>query len=118
MIPAPSSEKSPPPPILNWQPVWEIAFLFPEQGDWTVEEYLALDTNWMVEFDDGVLEVLHTADEPQPPAELAEAYPNVTWEIAYLYPGQGDWSVDGYMDLRPRRRVEYSDGFIEVLPMP
>jgi Uma2 family endonuclease len=103
---------------LHWEPVWEIAHLFPEQGEWTVEEYFDLDTNWLVEFTDGVLEVLHTADEPQPPEELVAAYPNLTWEIAYLFPGQGQWSVGEYMALRPRRQVEFTDGFIEVLPMP
>lgn len=105
-------------PRLHWEPVWEIAHLFPEQGEWTVEEYLALNTHWLVEYTEGVLEVLHTADEPQPPEELVAAYPNLTWEIAYLFPGQGHWSVDEYMTLRPRRQVEFTDGFIEVLPMP
>jgi Uma2 family endonuclease len=105
-------------PAINWQPVWEIAHLFPEQGDWTVEEYFALNTHWLVEFTDGVIEVWHTAHEPQPPAELVAAYPNLMWEIAYLFPGQGDWSVDDYMALRPRRQVEFTDGVIEVLPMP
>jgi len=102
MTSAPSPEK--PASTINWQPVWELAYLFPAQGEWSVEEYLALDTKWMVEFDAGVLEVLHTANEPQPPAELVAADPNLTWEIAYLFPGQGDWSVDEYMDLRPRRQ--------------
>jgi|SRR5665213_2221153 len=40
------------------EPVWEIAELFPEQGDWTEEGYLSLDTNRRVEFDNGVIEVL------------------------------------------------------------
>jgi len=35
-----------------------LAELFPEQGDWTVSEYLRLDTNRRVEFSDGYLEVL------------------------------------------------------------
>lgn len=118
MTSAPASDKPASRPIFDWQPTWEAAFLFPEQGDWTVEEYLALDTMRKVEYSDGVLEFVHTDDEPQPPADLVAAYPNVTWEIAYLLPAQGDWSVDEYMDLRPRRRVEYADGFIEVLPMP
>jgi Uma2 family endonuclease len=39
-------------------PTWEIAYLFPNQGTWTVDEYLALDTNHLIEFSDGVLEVL------------------------------------------------------------
>jgi Uma2 family endonuclease len=39
------------------RPSWDIAQVFPEQGDWTVEEYLALTTNRIVEFSHGVLEV-------------------------------------------------------------
>src|SRR5262245_30911989 len=40
------------------EPTWEIAHLFPVQGDWTEEEYLALDTNHLIEFADGHLEFL------------------------------------------------------------
>jgi Uma2 family endonuclease len=40
------------------EPTWEIALLFPNQGTWSEEEYLALDTNHLVEFTDGCLEVL------------------------------------------------------------
>lgn len=40
------------------EPTWEIARLFPAQGNWSVEEYLALDTNYLVEFSDGYVEVL------------------------------------------------------------
>ena len=43
-------------------PTWEIAYLFPNQGLWTAGEYLALNTHHLVEFSDGVLEVL-----PMPP---------------------------------------------------
>ena len=39
-------------------PTWEIAYLFPAQGKWSVEEYLSLDSNWFIEFDDGCIEVL------------------------------------------------------------
>jgi Uma2 family endonuclease len=38
------------------EPTWEIAQLFPYQGDWTEAEYLALDTNHLIEFSDGRLE--------------------------------------------------------------
>lgn len=37
-------------------PPWELARLFPCQGEWTEEEYLALDTNHLVEFSDGEVE--------------------------------------------------------------
>jgi Uma2 family endonuclease len=40
------------------EPVWEIATLFPGQGDWSEEEYLALDGNHLIEFTDGCVEVL------------------------------------------------------------
>ncbi|MCX6045063.1 MAG: Uma2 family endonuclease [Chloroflexi bacterium] len=47
-------------PVLNpvEEPAWEIAKLFPYQGEWSEEEYLALDTNHLVEFTDGHIEVL------------------------------------------------------------
>jgi Uma2 family endonuclease len=40
------------------EPTWDVAFLFPPQGQWSVEEYLALNGNRMVEFSHGHLEVL------------------------------------------------------------
>src|SRR5215212_6946120 len=40
------------------EPVWEIAKLFPNQGEWSEEDYLALDTNYLVEFTNGYVEVL------------------------------------------------------------
>lgn len=39
-------------------PVWDIATLFPPQGGWTEEQYLSLDTNRIIEFTDGCIEVL------------------------------------------------------------
>lgn len=40
------------------------------------------------------------------------------WEIALLYPLQGSWNESDYLELRTNRLVEFSDGCIEVLPMP
>lgn len=40
------------------EPTWEIAHLYPTQGNWTEAEYLALDTNHLVELSDGYLELL------------------------------------------------------------
>ncbi len=40
------------------EPVWELAHLFPYQGYWTEEEYLALNTNRLIEYSNGFLEVL------------------------------------------------------------
>jgi Uma2 family endonuclease len=44
--------------------------------------------------------------------------PELTWEIARLFPAQGDWSEEEYFELDNNHRVEYSDGFLEFLPMP
>jgi Uma2 family endonuclease len=42
------------------------------------------------------------------------------WSIALLYPGQGYWDEQEYLDLAfaSNQLIEYSDGFVEVLPMP
>jgi len=40
------------------------------------------------------------------------------WELARLFPSQGSWSEDAYLTLDAGRLVEYSEGFVEVLPMP
>ena len=40
------------------------------------------------------------------------------WEIAYLFPAQGYWSESEYLSLEGNHLVEFSDGMIEVLPMP
>ena len=45
-------------------PVWRIATLFRYQGAWSEQEYLALDTNRRVEFDNGFVEV-HDAPTDQ-----------------------------------------------------
>src|SRR3954454_25249648 len=40
------------------EPAWDVAHLFPDQGTWSEEEYLALNVNRLVEFSHGSLEVL------------------------------------------------------------
>jgi Uma2 family endonuclease len=40
------------------EPIWETAKRVPRQGTWTVEEYLDLDTNHLIEYSDGYLEFL------------------------------------------------------------
>ena len=47
-----------PPRLKRPTPTYAIAELFPMQGDWTEEEYLALDTNRLIELSDGKLETL------------------------------------------------------------
>ena len=41
-----------------------------------------------------------------------------TWDIAQLYPSQGEWSIREYLGLNTNRRVEFDDGVLEFLPMP
>jgi Uma2 family endonuclease len=38
--------------------------------------------------------------------------------VALLFPYQGSWTEDDYLELATNRLVEFSDGWIEVLPMP
>lgn len=40
------------------------------------------------------------------------------WEIAELFPDQGDWTVEDYLELPGNRLIEYCDGVLEFLPMP
>jgi Uma2 family endonuclease len=40
------------------EPAWDVALLFPFQGGWHEEDYLALQTNQLVEFADGYVKVL------------------------------------------------------------
>jgi Uma2 family endonuclease len=47
------------------EPAWDIALLFPPQGQWSEEEYLALDTNRLVEFSHGYIEVLEMPTQRQ-----------------------------------------------------
>jgi Uma2 family endonuclease len=45
-------------------------------------------------------------------------YGEPTWEVAHLFPVQGMWSESEYFALETNRLVEFSSGFIELLPMP
>lgn len=45
------------------KPAWDIARLFPPQGGWSEEEYLALPGNHLTEFDHGRVEVLERPSE-------------------------------------------------------
>lgn len=40
------------------EPAWDLALMFPLQGGWSVEDYLALDTGLLVEYTDGFVRVL------------------------------------------------------------
>jgi Uma2 family endonuclease len=45
-------------PSQRGEPTWEIAERYPRQGEWTEEDYFALEADYFVEFVDGVLEFL------------------------------------------------------------
>lgn len=49
-----------PKPVWGSEPAWDVATLFPPQGQWSSAEYLSLtnSTNRLVEFDGGRIEVL------------------------------------------------------------
>ncbi len=42
------------------------------------------------------------------------------WEVATLFPEQGEWSEEEYLELtdHSKRRIEFTDGRLEFLPMP
>jgi len=42
------------------------------------------------------------------------------WEVATLFPEQGEWSEEQYLELtdHAKRRIEFTDGRLEFLPMP
>jgi Uma2 family endonuclease len=46
--------------------------------------------------------------------------PEYAWELATLFPEQGGWSENEYLDLtdETKRRIEFTDGRVEFLPMP
>jgi Uma2 family endonuclease len=50
---------------------------------------------------------------------LAFTMSEPAWDIATLFPLQGAWSEEEYLDLADQhRRVEFNNGVIEVLPVP
>lgn len=51
---------------------------------------------------------------PEPKVETFEP----TWEIAHLFPAQGTWSEEEYLAWNTNRLMEFSHGYVEVLPMP
>ena len=53
----------PPRSAASAEPSWEIVKLFPYQGHWSESEYLALDTNRLVELSNGSIKVIEMATE-------------------------------------------------------
>jgi Uma2 family endonuclease len=62
-----------------------------------------------------------TANQAMPivPTSLS-SQAEYAWEVATLFPVQGRWSEDAYLDLTDgtNRRIELVDGRLEFLPMP
>jgi Uma2 family endonuclease len=81
----------PSPPV---GPAWEVALLFPPQGEWSEEEYLALDTNQLVELSDGCLEVL----------PMVTIFHQLL--VAFLF------------DILERFVAEHADGYVLFAPLP
>lgn len=59
-----------------------------------------------------------SVDPPNPRHEPVPGQP--AWDIALLYPLQGQWTREEYLKLTDssRRLIEFTAGQIEVLPMP
>lgn len=55
-------------------------------------------------------------DESEPRIQSERGQP--AWDLALLYPPQGEWREEDYLALNTKRLVEFSDGCIKVLPMP
>jgi Uma2 family endonuclease len=53
------------------------------------------------------------SDKPQ-----LSGYGQPTWDVARLFPAQGCWTEEDYLDLKPNRWVEFSHGFVEFLATP
>lgn len=57
---------------------------------------------------------------PFPTPQFTPVVGEPAWDVALLYPLQGSWSEQDYLDIALTRNwlVEYSDGCVEFLPMP
>jgi Uma2 family endonuclease len=51
-------------------------------------------------------------------SESEADYPEPAWDVARLFPAQGAWSEEEYLNLPGPRLVEFDRGHIEVLDMP
>lgn len=63
---------------------------------------------------------MSTADFSIPSPQFAPVVGEPAWDVALLYPLQGAWSENDYLDIALTRNwpVEYSKGCVEFLPMP
>ncbi len=46
------------------------------------------------------------------------AKPEPVWALADLFPAQGTWCEEDYLELHANRLIEFDNGYVEVLPMP
>ena len=65
------------------------------------------------------LRTLHIQPVSATPTTLPNE-PQYAWEVATLFPEQGCWSEEAYLNLTDgtNKLVEFSDGRLEFLPMP
>lgn len=52
------------------------------------------------------------------PDKTTSPFGEPAWDIARLFPAQGQWSEEDYLQVPGNALVEFSDGNVEVLPMP
>lgn len=52
------------------------------------------------------------------PTSISAIKGEPTWDIARLFPTQGHWSVEEYLDLQGNQLIEFCNGYVEVLPVP
>jgi Uma2 family endonuclease len=55
---------------------------------------------------------------PTRPIPFSSRPGELTWEVARLFPLQGQWTEGDYLALHTNQLIELSDGCLEVLPMP
>lgn len=78
------------------EPAWEIAYLFPAQGAWCEDEYLALNTNHLVELSQGRIEVLPM---PTTSHQLLTAY---LYRLLLAFASAGDLGTVLFVGIRVR----------------
>lgn len=61
---------------------------------------------------------MSAADSFPLPTRVSPKPGEPVWDLALMYPFQGGWTVENYLALEGGLLVEFTDGFIRVLPMP
>jgi hypothetical protein len=78
------------------EPAWEIAMLFPPQGHWTEEEYLALDTSAVV-IENKVGSQEHSDQLNRYQGTMKEHYPDLRPLYVFLRPDGDEPSEDTWL---------------------